>query len=435
MINLLPQDYKEDQQFGRRNTKVLGWMTTLLFGIAVLGLVTLVGRLTILTAKNQASEQKTTIEAQLSESNTAKVESEYNDYVSGLGNVKKLYQQQVLYSRLIRKLATVLPPGAKLANISLTDADRAINLNFANEVDGLGPVIKYNLDNQGDLVATRTRNLTPQAFGIPIAGELIDANNPIPGISVNNQDKSIEFYINANEDSQAFTNYSQALKSSGEYAVSLVRQDLSAKGFLDTLEKEADYNAPALGGRPQITAYTVDTSSKFVNFTVQAANISEARTIEATIRNNPNSIFIDSYVFADRSYLSSEKCTSRSPEQSCADTCNDIGECSYIPDRCQALSTNGCRYIVRAYYDELYSTASIEKVAESESCAKSTNPLVKCSHKVKASFSPLFNQVDINNVGVCVRPENGPINCAVEMRAEFSESAKFYLINATGASK
>ena len=52
MINLLPDDIKEDFSYGRKNSTIIRWLSTVVFGIIVLLIVAAVGRLTIQTARN-----------------------------------------------------------------------------------------------------------------------------------------------------------------------------------------------------------------------------------------------------------------------------------------------------------------------------------------------------------------------------------------------
>ena len=137
-------------------------------------------------------------------------------------------------------------------------------------------------------------------------------------------------------------------------------------------------------------------------------------------------MFIETYAFEDFDFIKKEKCI---------DIYTEKATCDSTAKACTPKTRNGCQYIVRAYYDELYKSATLSKVSDSEAkeCRDSGSV---CTHIVDATYSQLFSKVDINRVATCTKDAtNGTSACPVEMRAEFSPDAKFYLINPAGASQ
>lgn len=429
MINLLPTNVKEDFSYGRRNSQIISWLLTVLFGIAILLIVATVGRLTIQTARNQAVVQKELIEQQLVSSDFKTTNDEYSEFVDGLGNVKKLYQQQILYSRLIRKLGTLLPPGAKLTSISIADKDRAIGLNFDNDTDGLGPTIQLNLTDQSKQVADKTSRLFDESLMIKLSG----------GIETNSDAKTVEFLVNA-----ADLTHEQRLLSSvqngGEMAFNSIYDQLDGLAYLtdyETLLEAPDLvkSIPDTVSQPQIRSYTVNKDQKAVDFIIRADSIQEAKEIEKSLLSGSNSLFIETYVFEDFQYANNGKCIDEyTKKATCVTECRNSNGCDSGTKTCISSSRNGCQYVVRAYYDELFVAATATKVDEStaKKCDQVSKP---CTHLVMATYSQMFSKVDINRVAACTKDlTNGTSACPVEMRAEFSQDAKFYLINPSGVS-
>lgn len=426
MINLIPPDHREEIHFGRKNTKTRAWLATLVFGIVALFVAAIVGRLTIQTAKNQTVSQLEAIQSQIDESNLDGIEKEYGTFVDGISGVKKIYQKQILYSRLIRKLATLLPPDTSLTTISLSDKDRAINLNFNNKRDGLGPTIQINLENQGVQIAERSRTLIEDAFGVPLGGSLSESGVPEMNIDIAN--RQLDYYVNINSDKKLDV-LQRALTNGGEFAYQLVEPSLKNQGYFD------DNSSQSI---PKFLSYTVDNDSKLVDFYFSANSIDEARLVEKQISATPYGAFIETYVFEDDTYPMQDKCTDKQTnKKTCELSCpRSESECLASKKICVPLKNRGCHYVVRGYYDELYSTSTITPVSSDEKKICESQASLKCTHKISAKYAQLFDKVDINRVATCITdPTNGTISCPVELRAEFGSNAKFYLINSSGATR
>lgn len=446
MINLIPDDHREQIRYGRKNSQTLIWLSTVAFGVAVLLVVALVGRLTIQTAKNQTLSQRTAVEVQISDANLDAVEKEYNTFVNGVSSVKKVYQRQILYSRLIRKMATLLPPGARLTTISLSDKDRALNLNFDNDVDGLGPTIQVNLENQGTQIAEQNRLLTENGFRIKTGGklEILSDGSQRTVISVDSSKKTVEYYVSIvdNPDSKedSLDTYLSALNNGGEYAFALVKQSLSRDGYLYMYEsaQEDRSRIPEGNSLPQMTSYKVDETSKSVDFTIRANDLTQAKSYEQALNTAGKSLFIETYAFEDSNYTLKSRCTDKLVSKTtCKAVCPGMNpDCTIAQKVCEPIDNIGCQFIVRAYYDELFTSAKAEKLDESTQksvCPLATSGYSTCSHKITATYEPLFEKVDINRITSCSTEQTtGVQSCPVEMRAEFGANAKFYLVNVGG---
>jgi hypothetical protein len=398
MINLLPPEYKEEISYGRKNRKTLSWATTVGFGILSLLIVTFVGRVTIESAKGQAVAQKTSIEEQIKQTKLSDTEKEYTSFINTTNNVKKIYSQEVLYSRLIRKLATLLPPDSKITNISLTDKDKALNLNFSNSRDGLGPVILVNLQNQGIQVSTKTSTLVNSAFGIPLGYDTIPDKNGqlVQKVTVDPKTKQIEYFIEvgaSQEEKDKLESFRNALKNGGEFSYELVKKSI--------IEKHLNEDSPPVGS-PKFNKYSIDTQNRSVDFSFSANSPSEVSAQMGIFSDNAYSAFIETYMFEDKNYMFNQHCLdSKTRKKTCEAVCADASTtCGEDTKTCKPLVDRGCKYVIRGYYDELYTSASLAQATakEKESCLSSRK--VNCTHKVTAKYNQLFDNVDINKTSV-----------------------------------
>jgi len=425
VINLLPPTYKEEIDYGRKNHRTLSWATTVAFGILSLLVVTFVGKVTIQSAKGQAVTQKTALEEQMKQVSLSDVEKKYTSFIDTTNNVKKIYSQEVLYSRLIRKLATLLPKDAKITNISLTDKDRALNLNFNNTEDGLGPVILVNLQNQGEQIANRSQALlSSNVFELPIGYTFGDDQTPVIKISVDPKLKQLEYYIQIGESDkqrESLASFKNALKNGGELSYELVKKSIKdSKLELESTPSDT----------PHFTGYTIDTNNRSVDFTFSANNFNDVSNVLKLFSDDPNMAFIETYVFEDKDYMFNGHCTNKDKKKTCEIVCKDASpDCGEDRKICKPLDNKGCSYIIRGYYDELYTSASITETTPKEKASCRSSLGQPCTHKVKAKYNQLFDKVDINKTSACSTDTAGVKKCPVDIRAQFSTSAKFYLLN------
>jgi predicted transcriptional regulator len=429
MINLLPKSHKEDIEYGRKNAEVMNWLTTIVFGITMLFLTALVGRITIQSTVAQAESTKSELIQKLSESSATKNEAEYTSFVNGVDNTKKLYSRQILYSRLVTKLATLLPEGSRLTSIALTDKDRAINLNFNNSVPGLAPTIQQNLENQGEQIASKTRSIFTDSLHIQLGGAPSTSNSSVPAVSVSPTDKQITFdiFIPGTEVGKAgLTRVQNSLKNGGELSLEIVS---------DILPETVTPKPTTPSTTPKLDEYKISTTEKRIDISFRANSVDELNDLKGAVLSAPNKPFIETYVFEDVDFLTSTTCKPQknAQSQSCKVVCRDnSATCSQDQKMCVPLVARGCKYILRGYYDEPYITAEIAQIPEKDrkACA------FECTHKVSATYSQMFSKVDINSVSGCsYDPAADKTSCQVAMRAEFGANSRYYFLNDPGAKK
>lgn len=131
MINLLPPDAKEEIIYGRRNRKILHALAVLvLVHIAILG-ITVFGHVYITSAQDSykvaAAEASKRIKDQKLEETQKQLETLSNNFKT----VVQIISKQVLFSKLFEKVGSIIPNGAILTNLTLTNNDTALDLTIA----------------------------------------------------------------------------------------------------------------------------------------------------------------------------------------------------------------------------------------------------------------------------------------------------------------
>lgn len=121
MINLLPNDYKEDVLYGRRNLKLVRWVIIVWAVVAGVLLIAVFGQFYISqsTSKLQTTLQQSQerIAAQKLEQNQTNLESLNNNFKI----TSQLLGKQILFSDLFIQLGSIIPKDSVVSQIGLTD--------------------------------------------------------------------------------------------------------------------------------------------------------------------------------------------------------------------------------------------------------------------------------------------------------------------------
>lgn len=128
MINLLPTDLRASIHYARYNRHLIRWVWALVF--VLVGLLALVGLgyvyLNMSSAdykKNIAASQK-----QLDDQNYKQVEADVKSMSNNIDLAVQVLSKQVLFSDLLKQLATVLPRDTKLSSLSIVQNNTGIDV-------------------------------------------------------------------------------------------------------------------------------------------------------------------------------------------------------------------------------------------------------------------------------------------------------------------
>jgi Tfp pilus assembly protein PilN len=128
VINLLPPDVKENYAYARRNTRLLHW--TVAFSFAIVGLAVLsVGGILYLnqTAKSY-DKQVAGQQASLQNQDQAGTVKQVTDISNNLKLSLQVLSKQVLYSQLLKQLATIIPNNTALSSLNISQVQGALDI-------------------------------------------------------------------------------------------------------------------------------------------------------------------------------------------------------------------------------------------------------------------------------------------------------------------
>lgn len=148
MINLLPTDLKEERKFGRFNQLII----KLLIGIALISIfatIVMLSGLQLTKADQKFLEDSIAIKT-TAYSEVKPFEEQSNKLKTKISNIEKLFEREVMFSKLLVDIASSIPVGAQLTDLSLTGTSTEplqITANVNNQE--LAGVLRKNLVDSG----------------------------------------------------------------------------------------------------------------------------------------------------------------------------------------------------------------------------------------------------------------------------------------------
>lgn len=131
MINLLPPNVKQEITYGRRNNVLIRWIIAVILVIVGIGIMTVFGLVYI--NQNVKSQQKVAVIAQqnIKNQNLEANQKELQSLSDKVKTIVQILSKQLLFSKMLTTIASILPSGAVLSDINLTNSDLAIDLSLS----------------------------------------------------------------------------------------------------------------------------------------------------------------------------------------------------------------------------------------------------------------------------------------------------------------
>lgn len=128
MINLLPPKLKIDYRYARRNVDLRKWVAIFLVGLIGLGAIATYGLLTLRQSSLQYSNKITATKTAFQKENFVATQQQVKDISSSFKLVVKVLGQEVLFSQLLKQIATVIPVKSSLTGLNINQTQGAIDI-------------------------------------------------------------------------------------------------------------------------------------------------------------------------------------------------------------------------------------------------------------------------------------------------------------------
>jgi hypothetical protein len=130
MINLMPNDMRADIVYARHNRVLLKWLGALVIAMLGIAAMTLFGQYYINhNATNLQSVAQVT-QTRISDQNLQSTQTEIQNLSNNFTTISQLLKRQLLFSKMLVKIGSIVPDGAILSGITLSTGTSAIDLNI-----------------------------------------------------------------------------------------------------------------------------------------------------------------------------------------------------------------------------------------------------------------------------------------------------------------
>lgn len=128
MINLLPPDTKNGYRYARGNVALRKWIVLFLVSIVGLAAIATIGSLRIHTASQENSKAITASRATLVKEDFDGTQKRVEEISSSFKLVVKVLGQEILFSKLIKQIATTIPVGANLTGLNINESQSVVDI-------------------------------------------------------------------------------------------------------------------------------------------------------------------------------------------------------------------------------------------------------------------------------------------------------------------
>lgn len=187
MINLLPPELKEAYRYAHRNVRLVRW--TVACGLSLVGLVAIstFGLIYVQQTSRSYDQQIQTAQALLKEQKLDATELKVKDISGSLKLAVQVLSRELLFSKLLKQLATITPRQVILTDLNIAQAQQAVDITALTTNYTAATQLQANLIDpanklfaKADIVSIScgSSGSTPQYPCIAVIRALFVENNP-----------------------------------------------------------------------------------------------------------------------------------------------------------------------------------------------------------------------------------------------------------------
>ncbi len=128
MINLLPPDTKSAYRYARSNRVLLRWCITCVLALTGAILITSGGYIYLNQSITNTSKQIADTNKQLKAEHLSSIQKQASTISDNLKLAVRVLSQEVLFSKLLKQLATVMPANAILTNLTIAQIQGGVDI-------------------------------------------------------------------------------------------------------------------------------------------------------------------------------------------------------------------------------------------------------------------------------------------------------------------
>lgn len=133
MINLLPPETKKDYRYAEWNVSLLRWTIAGFISLIGVGIIGTYGWLSMHQAIANTDKQAATLQDSLKQAKLVETNKKVTEISNSFKLVEKVLSQEILFSKLLKQMATALPNGTNLTGLNISDTSGGSGLDVTVE--------------------------------------------------------------------------------------------------------------------------------------------------------------------------------------------------------------------------------------------------------------------------------------------------------------
>jgi len=155
MINLLPGELKEEYLYARRNSKLRRWAFALLFALVGVGVVTTAGMLYLQGSIDNYSHKVIASQDTLKDLKLDQTREQAEDINNSIKLATDVLSREILFSKLLSRIASVMPANTSLTNLSITDTQGGLDITAGSSNYASATQLQVNLSDPKNEIFTK----------------------------------------------------------------------------------------------------------------------------------------------------------------------------------------------------------------------------------------------------------------------------------------
>jgi Tfp pilus assembly protein PilN len=155
MINLLPPELKDHYVYGRRNVTLRRWAIALSSGFAGVIVVLFAGLILMEQSVNSYEQQVANSETLLKEQKLEETTKHAESITSSVKLAVDVLSREILFSKLLTQIATVIPPNTNLTDLSISKEQDSIEIKAVSADYTSATQLQVNLQDPANKIFSK----------------------------------------------------------------------------------------------------------------------------------------------------------------------------------------------------------------------------------------------------------------------------------------
>lgn len=155
MINLLPTELKDAYRYAHHNTVLLRWVTALAIGLAGLFALSTAGLIYMQQTTRTYAAQAASAQTSLQQQDLTATQNQVKAISGNLQLAVQVLSKEVLFSKLLTRLAAVMPNNAVLTDLTIVQAQSAVNITADTTDYNAATQLQVNLADPNNQIFSR----------------------------------------------------------------------------------------------------------------------------------------------------------------------------------------------------------------------------------------------------------------------------------------